>query len=303
MILNKNEIELFSVVISTYMREPSILKVAIDSVLNQTYKNIELFIINDAPDNPENDKILKLINSYNDNRMHYLINYNEHGANYVRNMGLKLSKGKYISFLDDDDYWDLNRIDIFSKELNDSIILIYSDMVMFTPNRKKLSKRYLPKKNEILKTILYDNFIGGFSNATINRSFLLSKGGLNNDMQSYQDQELWTRLLIGSEIKYINIPLTFYRLSESSISNNNRNKLNGLIKFIEINNKLFTKYPSSKTLKLKNEYILSLKNDWVENSQIIYDLLKNDSPRLSILKWKTIGILKRYIQKILRKLN
>lgn len=303
MILNKNEIELFSVVISTYMREPSILKVAIDSVLNQTYKNIELFIINDAPDNPENDKILELINSYNDNRMHYLINYNEHGANYVRNMGLKLSKGKYISFLDDDDYWDLNRIDIFSKELNDSIILIYSDMVMFTPNRKKLSKRYLPKKNEILKTILYDNFIGGFSNATINRSFLLSKGGLNNDMQSYQDQELWTRLLIGSEIKYINIPLTFYRLSESSISNNNRNKLNGLIKFIEINNKLFTKYPSSKTLKLKNEYILSLKNGWVENSQIIYDLLKNDSPRLSILKWKTIGILKRYIQKILRKLN
>ncbi|WMB30176.1 glycosyltransferase [Streptococcus didelphis] len=268
------------------------MKKAIDSVLNQTYKNIELIVVNDCPNYIENDLIQELILNYQ-SRVRYIINNGPHGANYARNIGVMKTKGTFISFLDDDDYWDKSRIELFSKFFDNKPVLIYSDIIMFNEKGSKISKRKYPIKEKQLETLLYDNFLGGFSNVMINKNALLNSGGLNENMKSYQDQELWLRILPLGEIIYINKPLTYYRISDESISNNNTNKVQGLNSLLKIHKKYYEKYPESKIKKLRNEYILALKNGWNENSIIIRKYLEQLVSLKLLFLWTIIGTSKK----------
>ncbi len=89
---------LFSIVIATYNRADFIER-AIDSVLAQTYANLELIVIDDGSQDNTKDKVL----SYQDNRIKYQYQDNK-GRSEARNLGIELSTGRYINFLDDDDY-------------------------------------------------------------------------------------------------------------------------------------------------------------------------------------------------------
>lgn len=91
---------LVSIIIPVFNSE-DYLRECLDSVLNQTYKNIEIILVNDgSTDNSA--KILKKYALENDNIV--LINQNNHGQSFARNVGLDYAKGKYIYFLDSDDY-------------------------------------------------------------------------------------------------------------------------------------------------------------------------------------------------------
>ena len=95
-----------SVVIITYKRPLEVLERAIKSVLNQSFKNIELLVVNDAPEEKElSIEIAKMIGCLNDSRVRYLTYDKNRGSNYARNFGLKNSVGRYIAYLDDDDEW------------------------------------------------------------------------------------------------------------------------------------------------------------------------------------------------------
>jgi glycosyltransferase involved in cell wall biosynthesis len=91
-----------SVVIPTYNR-PHLIGRAIKSVLDQTYQNFEIVVIDDSP-NEETEKIIK---SLNDKRIKYIRNEERKGLSAARNQGVKMSdlSAKYIAFLDDDDEW------------------------------------------------------------------------------------------------------------------------------------------------------------------------------------------------------
>lgn len=92
--------ELVSVIIPVYNREKTVLR-AIDSVLSQTYKNVEIIVIDDgSTDNTEN-----VINKIESEKIRYLKNEVNKGVAYSRNNGLKNAQGEYIAFLDSDDYW------------------------------------------------------------------------------------------------------------------------------------------------------------------------------------------------------
>lgn len=93
-----------SVIIPTYKR-PTFLKNAIESVLNQTYKDLELIVVSDnEKDDVFEHETRKIVEQYrNDNRLIYLEGIGNQGACYSRNRGLKSAKGAYVNFLDDDD--------------------------------------------------------------------------------------------------------------------------------------------------------------------------------------------------------
>lgn len=102
---------LVSVIIPTY-RRPVMLRRAIDSVLKQTYRNIELLIVNDNNVDDEYSVALReLLQEYTDHRL-ILVEQERHinGA-AARNAGIRKAKGEYIAFLDDDDYWELTKIE------------------------------------------------------------------------------------------------------------------------------------------------------------------------------------------------
>ena len=83
------------------------IKEAINSVINQTYTNWELIIVDDC----SNDDTNEIINSFEDSRIKYLKNDTNMGAAICRNRALKEAKGKWIAFLDSDDLWKKDKLE------------------------------------------------------------------------------------------------------------------------------------------------------------------------------------------------
>lgn len=103
---------LVSVIIPTYQRA-SLLNRAIDSVLNQTYENIECIVVNDNIPNDEYSVVLyNLLNKYAKDKRFIFLEQEKHinGAE-ARNCGIRNAKGEYIAFLDDDDWWKPEKVE------------------------------------------------------------------------------------------------------------------------------------------------------------------------------------------------
>lgn len=136
---------LISVIIPVYNADKYIEK-CLYSLINQTYKNLELIIINDG----STDKSQKIIESIKlkENRI-VLFNQSNSGVSKARNKGLEVATGKYITFIDADDYVDKNYIDI----LYNSILNNNSDISIckFSLNNQKVKA-----KTKKMKTIIYN---------------------------------------------------------------------------------------------------------------------------------------------------
>ena len=106
-------------VITPYYKKKNFIKEAILSVLNQTYQNLEIFIIYDD-ECPDDLNFIKEIKSL-DKRINLIINTKKLGVGLSRNLAIKSAKGNYIAFLDSDDIWKENKIEkqlYFMKENN-----------------------------------------------------------------------------------------------------------------------------------------------------------------------------------------
>ena len=100
---NVDKKPLVSVIMPTYNREDRVL-IAINSVLNQTYSNFELIIVDDA----STDETVDILNSFNDDRIKVIIHDENKGVSASRNSALKEAKGEYIAYLDSDNEWTPN---------------------------------------------------------------------------------------------------------------------------------------------------------------------------------------------------
>lgn len=222
MLLNaKEHIEKFklcSVVMPVYNSE-KYLEYSIRSVLNQTYRNIELIIIDDcSQDNSSQiiDKYVKL-----DVRVRKIIlNVNQGCAN-ARNRGIDIAKGKYIAFIDSDDVWFKNKLEkqilLLEKGKAELIYTAYN-MIDFKGN--KIKKRYV--KN----SIMFDDLLK--ENSIIFSSVICLKSNITNikfDRKWYHEDYVFLLNLLKSNVKFlgINEVLVNYR-----VHNNGRsfNKIN-----------------------------------------------------------------------------
>jgi len=104
-----------SVIIPTYNRGYTI-KRAINSVINQTYKNLEIIVVDDA----SCDNTRDIVNKIGDSRIKYLIHYKRQGASVARNTGIRASRGKFIAFLDSDDEYLPDKIEKTLEALKDT---------------------------------------------------------------------------------------------------------------------------------------------------------------------------------------
>lgn len=110
---------LVSVVIPTYKRADKLFR-AIDSVLSQSYSNLELLLVNDNnPDDEFTVELKKGIQKYiDDSRFHYIEQPMHINGAVARNVGIRNGKGEYIAFLDDDDWWEKDKIEVQVRELS-----------------------------------------------------------------------------------------------------------------------------------------------------------------------------------------
>ena len=204
-----------SVIVTTYNR-PKLLKETLDSIINQTYVDFELIVV----DNNSNYDFFKLIDSFNDTRIIGYQNDN-HGVIAVnRNFGIKKANGRYIAFCDDDDLWVKNKLEEqvkFTNNLNKNI-LIHSNTILFG---NKISRK-VTKKFNILN---FEDFY--LSNPITLSSVMLTNSARiffdeDPSKKASEDFDLWIKLFLdGYKIILIKEPLVEYRILTNSVSRNN----------------------------------------------------------------------------------
>ncbi|MCK0470088.1 glycosyltransferase family 2 protein [Halalkalibacter sp. APA_J-10(15)] len=223
----------FSVVIPTYNRE-SLLKEAIKSVLNQTFQNFEVLVVDDG----STDKTLEIIDDFHDDRIKKLRNNRVKGGGGARNTGIYKATGKWVAFLDDDDVWLEEKLELQYKQimcLSEKYVIVYTGYEKYDFDNNKVERKILPqKKGDIYYDLLYKNYIGTFSTVAIKREPLLSIGGLDESLEARQDLDLYVRLADKYSVDYINKSLVRYRYSNTDrITLNTKKRLQGNKKFHE----------------------------------------------------------------------
>ncbi|MGL4998536.1 MAG: glycosyltransferase family 2 protein, partial [Cetobacterium sp.] len=213
-----------SIIIPTYNRG-YIIKKSIESVLDQTYQNFELIIVDDcSKDDTEN-----VIESINDSRIKYIKLEKNSGANKARNIGVENSKYNIIAFHDSDDIWHKDKLEkqlkFFLEGKYDVVASAYNQYV----NDKYNCVIPLPKKDfniDICSNLLKGNFISTQTILGKKKCFLDEK--FDNELQRFQDWDLAIRLSQKYEIGFINEPTVDVYVQENSISKDDLKKYESL---------------------------------------------------------------------------
>ena len=213
-----------SVIVPTYNRA-NVLPRALDSVLSQTYKDIELIVVDDNSD----DDTRNVVESYSDPRIRYVRHEINQGANSARNTGIKEANGHYISFLDDDDEWFAEKINTqltVLKQLDDSYGLAYSGRQIV--KNGKVIEEYKPDlEGEVFRELLKENFIPS-ETPLIRYDCFESVGLFDERFRSCQDWDMWLRISQEYKISCVDEILAVSHWdSNDRISTNSRRKHQG----------------------------------------------------------------------------
>jgi glycosyltransferase involved in cell wall biosynthesis len=204
----------FSVIIPTYNRA-ALVREAIQSVLDQTFGNFELIIVDDhSTDNTED-----IVQGYSDKRISYVLNDHKKGPGGARNAGLSRSRGKWVAFLDSDDVWLPKKLELVYKktqEVDANVGLLYTGFAWYDFDEKREESLVIPtKEGWIQNDLLYRNCIGTTSAVTIRSDLLRKVAGFDEEMFMGEDFELYVRIAGISKIVYIKDVLTHYRQSNA----------------------------------------------------------------------------------------
>ncbi len=205
------------------------LKECLNSVLNQTYKNWSVYLIDDC----SNDLSRDILKEYNreDQIKITLLNKN-FGPSYCRNLGLKNSKSEYIAFLDSDDYWPKNKLETQIREMLDNKYdFSYTDIEYFFNNTNRDTKKTnLPKIYDFNKFIHKSTM--STSSILVKRSILGNK--LFKDVK-HEDYLFKCELLKSGNLSFkIFNTFVYYRINSN---NRSSNKISNLLNLWQINKK------------------------------------------------------------------
>ncbi|MDN3643380.1 glycosyltransferase family 2 protein [Lutimonas halocynthiae] len=184
--------EKISVVIPTFKR-PDRLTRALNSVLNQTYSNFEILVIDD--DNM-GEESLNVVENFNDDRIMFFKNNRSKGANGARNMGVIHATGNFIAFLDDDDEWLPIYLESQLKTLESTdkmTGMVYGGYLLEKNNNWK--ENFQNKEGDLFSAIILDQvYIGASSNIFIKREVIDHVGLWDEELLRQQDLEFLIRV-------------------------------------------------------------------------------------------------------------
>lgn len=233
---------LVSIIMPVYNGERYISE-AIESVLSQTYQNLELIIVNDG----STDNSKTAIESYlQDPRIRYFEQPNA-GVAAARNTAIKKSQGKLIGFLDQDDYWHPEKIETqiqYFKKYQD-ISLVYSDYIIFSELENSKHRLSDLASFDLGQSDLHSIFIRnriGVLTVLVKKQCIIDSGLLDTALKGTDDYELWLRLALDYKFQYIPLPLATYRWHGNNVS---RDDLNMMIEETKAICSLLSKRPDA----------------------------------------------------------
>lgn len=291
---NREEEILVSVVIPTYSRNVTLTR-AIDSVLAQTHKNLEIIVVDDnPPDSQWRASSEQIMRQYADNpKIRYIQNTRNMGGSGARNEGIKAAKGEYIAFLDDDDEYLPEKV---KKQLNyflttdlQRLALVFCDAVMTYDNDKfvcYIKPRY---RGCCLYEAMADNCLAATSQWMARKAALLDVGMFTN-VPCKQDSTLILKLLAERyEVDCVPEVLSKYcNYQGGRLSDFSQKKLEGEMLYMDACRKYFSRLSDT---QIKNiEFIFSKRKYELYKGLSMNEQGKCEAKKLIRMDWKK-GIL------------
>ncbi|MBW4664429.1 MAG: glycosyltransferase [Chroococcus sp. CMT-3BRIN-NPC107] len=212
-----NNTPIISVVIPVYNGAKTI-KETVESVLQQTYQNFEIIVINDG----SQDETLAVINNIQNQKIK-LFSYSNAGLSASRNRGFARACGEFITFLDADDLWTKDKLEAQLEALqqNPQAAVAYSWTDHIDEDGKFLRPAsYTSCNGNVYERILVGNFLACGSNTLIRTQALKQVGGFDESLNSAEDWDMWLRLAPYYEFVVVPRPQVLYRISPYSMSVN-----------------------------------------------------------------------------------
>lgn len=233
-----------SVIVPVYNVE-EYLERCLDSLVNQTLKDIEIIIVNDGSTDGSKEKIQKYINKYKN--IVYLEKENG-GLSSARNYGIPYAKGEYIGFVDSDDYVEITMYEkMYNKAIEEKSDMVECDFIWEYPNKKRedIGKMYSSKKEAIVeaRVVAWNKII---KKDIIEKNKITFPEGLR-----YEDIEFFYKLVPHlNKISFVKEAFVHYIQRESSIANTQNERTGEIFKIWEnvlnyyIENNIFNEYRS-----------------------------------------------------------
>lgn len=234
-----NDTPLVSVVIATY-NMAQYLPVAVESVLSQTYQNIEVIVVDDG----STDSTAEVMARFAENPLIRFVRQANSGQASAKNRGAKNAKGSLIAFLDADDEWVREKLTLqlsaFSHTKKTGVV--YSRVSYIDGDGKDcgIADNEL-FRGKVTAPLLIRNFIG-FGGAIVRKECFDRLGGFKESLKMGIDYDLWLRASIEWDFDYIDLPLLRYRIWPGQMSKNCKGRyING----INIMKDFLASYPGS----------------------------------------------------------
>lgn len=202
----------FSIIIPTYNSDEFIGE-CISSILNQSCQDFEIIIV----DNYSTDDTIEKIQKYNQKKIKIFQNKNYGVIAVSRNFGVTQSSGKYIAFLDSDDFWYKNKLKLCSEYIANNDMVCH----LLEGSHKNKNHWFSTKRLTFLRLMIGSNCVAT-SSVIIKKSVFEKYGGFSCDKElvTVEDYDFWLALLKGnSSVRLINQKLGFYRIHENNSSN------------------------------------------------------------------------------------
>ena len=220
--MNSKSTPLVSIVIPTY-NHANFLGKSLESIIDQTYNNWEAIVI----ENHSTDETNQVIDKFKDSRIQYFKISNYGIIAKSRNFGINVAKGDWIAFLDSDDWWTKDKLEICLKNIDQNIDFIYHKLEIIYDKSKSLlnRKRYIGRQlnkpilhNLLTSQIEEGNAIGN-SSVLVRKDILIRIGGIseNRDLVASEDFNTWLRVAeLTDQFKYIKEKLGYYLVHDNS---------------------------------------------------------------------------------------
>lgn len=259
---------LVSVIIPTYNHKQFVGE-AVESVLNQSFKNIEVIIVDDG----SSDGTAGKLNNFKDSRIN-LLKLSENRKVHPRNLALSFARGKYIAFQNSDDIWLKDKLhyqlQCFSN--NNELSAVFTKVEMITKNGNKYmagwANNIFTNTNKSAKKWLRTFFDDGnclcISSALVKRKCFDKIGWFDESLVQLSDLDLWIRLASVGGFYIINKPLTKMRIlgNKNASSPNKQNSRRSAIEFAQV----LDRFTTQKSL--------------IKLDEVFADIIEKDMPKL-----------------------
>lgn len=277
-----------SIVMASYNYAP-IIGEAIESVINQTYKDWELIIVDDG----STDNSVEVIKKYlSDNRIKLYINEKNLGLAKTVRKGIQYSTSDWIAFLESDDKFFPNALEEKVKAISTDADIIFSDLELFGDKECVIHlQKHFDNLNNFIVNLKKSGFIENFAkilpkinviptfSVVMTKKELLAKCDFNPLCKSTLDYYLWAQLAC-YKVYYINKKLTYWRMHKDSYINRD--------KYCWLKEYLFNVSIYAYTIKNKNKLIKPFLIMNYMRARLIYLKLDKKSIKLNLLNHRFI---------------